>query len=260
METAKIILAPHDAFDDGLISKFRKKFGNKLKQALSKVLGLFDATAKVVYIDKAILAVRQTFVKLHETAHSILPWQRKLYAVVEDCEQTIQPELADEYEREANVFATEVLFQCDTFSKEAAQHTFGINTPLKLSKKYGASIYSSVRRYVRTNHRVCAVLVLNPPEFVLGNGFTATLRRIEVSDGFASKFGQISWPTQFTPDDSIGAMVPVGCRKFSKPRRIVITDANGCDHECIVEAFTQTYQVFILICHSGALNKKIVVF
>jgi Zn-dependent peptidase ImmA (M78 family) len=114
---------------------------------------VLDAVARLVYIDRTVLVVKQTFLKLHETAHAFMPWQRDLYRVVEDCEKTISPEMSEQFDREANVFASEVLFQLETFTEEAAGYDFGILVPVKLHSKYGASIYSAVRRYVYTSLR-----------------------------------------------------------------------------------------------------------
>ena len=174
-------------------------------------------------------------------------WQKDIYAIVEDCEKTLAPEIADQFDREANVFASEVLFQLDGFHQEAEEQDFGILTPVRLSKKYGGSIYASVRRYVAKNWRPCIVLVLNPPEFVDSEGFRASLRRAIPSPRFSDVFGDIEWPDYFTPDDEIGAMVPVRGRRMSGKREITLHDRNGDQQICIAEAFTQTHQVFILV-------------
>jgi hypothetical protein len=176
-----------------------------------------------------------------------MAWQRKLFLIVEDCEKTISPEIEDYFDREANVFTSEVLFQLDTFTKEAADYSFGLKVPLQLSKKYGASIYSTIRRYVSKNSRACVVLILDPPEFEDGYGFQASLRRVVASEKFIELFGTINWPNKFTPDDEIGAMIPIAKRRMSGPREVGIKNRNGELCECIGEAFTQSYQVFILI-------------
>ena len=46
-----------------------------------------------------------------------MPWQKDLYAVIEDSKNSLDPALADLFDREANVFASEVLFQLDGFQK-----------------------------------------------------------------------------------------------------------------------------------------------
>jgi hypothetical protein len=225
-----------------------------LKRALSKVLGLFHASEGLIFIDEALYAVKKRFIRLHESAHGFLPWQRPMYAVVEDCEKSLDAESADAFDREANVFASEVLFQLDTFSEMAASEAFGIMVPVRLAKKFDASIYSSIRQYVSKNHRPCAVLVLNKPEICAEVGFKATLRRFVQSTEFTKHFPGQKWPESFTPDDELGAMVPVSGRRASRPRRIELTDSNGVSHECVAEAFTQTHQVFILIHVKKALT------
>lgn len=262
LDIAKVVLAPEAEFSEGFLNKFKKKFGgisDLVKKAMSKVIGLFDATARIIYVDQTLHIAKKCFLKLHETGHSFLPWQAKLYSLVEDCNQTLDSDIADQFDREANVFAKEVLFQGDTFSKEAADYNFSIHTPINLSKKYGASIYSSIREYVRSHNRACTVLVLDMPELVEGKGFVSKLRRYESSSAFFKIFGQQQWPLSYSPDDSIGAIVPVGRQRSSKPRFITLIDLNGDEHECVAEAFTQTYQVFVLIASVSTLTSKSVI-
>ncbi len=246
-----------DVLNESFVEKIRKevgKIGTGLRKALSKVIGLFDARSRFVFIDRSLHAVKQTFIRLHETAHGFLSWQKDMYAVVEDSKLNLEPDVADLFDREANVFASEVLFQLDAFSEEANDREFSIFTPVRMSKKYGASIYSSVRQYVSKNPKSCTVIVLNPPVLEVGNGFKASLRRAIYSPSFLERFGELQLPEFFTPDDKIGAMVPVGNRKSSGKREIVLEDKDGVAHECIAEAFTQTYQVFILIVSVKALT------
>lgn len=247
MAAAKLEEVEEDVLSEGFIASMRKKAGKALKTALSKVIGLFDARAKLVFIDRSLHVVKQTFVRLHETGHGFMAWQKDLYAIVEDCEQSIDPEVADLFDREANNFASEVLFQLDSFTEEAEQKPFGIMVPVNLSRRYGGSIYAAVRRYVFRNHRACAVVVLNPPELIEGDGFRAHLRRSVASPRFIEIFGAIDWPPFFTPDDDIGKSVPTGKRRLSGKRTISLRDRNGDRHECVIEAFTQTHQVFVLI-------------
>lgn len=260
MDIAKVHEVKEDVLNEGFIQKLRREVPDALKRALKKVMGLFDARERLVFIDRSLHVVKQTFVRLHETAHAYLPWQRDLYVIVEDCEQTIEPDLADQFDREANVFASEILFQLDTFTEEAEGKDFGILVPVNLSRTYGASIYSAVRRYVTQNWRACCVVVLNPPELIPGDGFRATLRRSCASASFHEMFGHIQWPDVFTPDDKIGAMVPIGKnRRMSGKREIGLKDSNGTLHDCVAEAFTQKHQVFILIHAAKTLTKQSII-
>ncbi|QOV92121.1 ImmA/IrrE family metallo-endopeptidase [Humisphaera borealis] len=256
---AKHLVNAHEEIDEGFLAKARKKVGGALKRALSKVMGVLDVTARTMHLDKLVPIHKLPFLKLHELGHGVLPWQREMFKLTEDCELTIAPEVSELFERESNAFASEVLFQLDSFTDEAASDdVLGLKTPLRLSKRYGASVYSSIRRYVSTNARSCAVIVLEPPVACSGDGFVAKLRRVVVSNQFHFTFGDIRLAEEFTPDDEIGRIVPVGGRRMSRPRPLVLTDRNGSKHECVAEAFAHKYNVFILVCPKATLTKKIV--
>lgn len=258
MAVARVVEVEDDVLNESFVAKLRtttRSAGKLLRSALSKVLGLFHASEGLIFIDKSLHEVKKRFVRLHESGHGFLPWQRGMYAVVEDCEKSLDPDVADSFDREANVFASEVLFQLDTFIHDAETREFSIFTPVKMSKTYGASIYSTVRQYVSKNSRTCMVLVLNKPEVVVDVGFRTTLRRAIRSESFERMFGVLAWPDSFTPDDEIGAMIPYGHRRASGKRSLALTDLNGNSHECIAEAFTQSYQVFVLIHVGDKLGK-----
>lgn len=238
---------PEDLLNEDFIARMRQKAGDALKRAVRKVMGLFDARARLVFVDRSLYSLKQKFVRLHETAHGFIPWQRGLYAVVEECDQSLDPDVADQFDREANVFASEVLFQLNAFSEEAEGSEFGIRVPMNLSGKYGASIYASIRQYVSKNWRTCVVLVLEPPEFIAGDGFRAAFRRCVPSSRFLELFSHLQWKDYYTPDDEIGALIPLGKQRMTGKRSLVLSDCNGCRHECVAEAFTNTHQVFILI-------------
>lgn len=258
MQAARIIVAQENVLNESFLRKIRNqtlKAGKTLKRALSKVLGILDTAARIVYIDRAVSEVKQIFLKLHETGHGVLPWQKDIYCAIEDCKKTLAPEVSEAFDREANAFASEVLFQLNTFQEEAADYEFGIRVPLRLSKKYGASVYSTIRRYVSASHRGCVVLVLDPPEPVDGEGFACPLRRVVYSEPFEFVFGPVPWPDPITPDAEIGMLVPWGKRKMSGPLPLRLHDRNGVVHECIAEAFRHPYQVFILIHEAATLTR-----
>ncbi len=250
MTVAKVEEVKEDVLNSGFIAKLRsgvEKTGGALKRAVSKVMGLFHASAGLVFLDQTMMAVKKRFVRLHESGHGFMPWQRPMYALVEDCEHALDAEAAELFDREANVFAAEVLFQLDSFRDMAEGYPFSIWTPVKLAKKFDASIYACVRQYVSKNHRACAVVVLNMPEFIEGDGFRATLRRPIQSESFTTIFGAYDWKPVYTPDDDIGALIPINGYKSSGKRSLVLVDRNGDRHECIAESFSQTHQIFVLI-------------
>jgi len=211
------------------------------------------------------MQVKQNFVRLHELGHSQMPWQRDLYRVVEDSKLSLDPDLADQFDREANVFASEVLFQLGGFSRDAAEYDFELNTPISLSKKYGASIYSTIRRYVKHNTKTCSVVVLNMPQFKEGDGFSCGFRRVISSDGFKDTFGSLNWGEAVTSDHILGNVIPfLGnvipfSNRDGRQEKISLSDMNGDIHECIAESFTNTYQIFILIHSIATLSKSSII-
>jgi hypothetical protein len=104
MAAANIEEVHEDALNESLIATIRQKAESALKRALGKVLGVFHSAARLIYVDRTLLLVKQTFIRLHETGHGSLPWQRDACAVVEECDQSLDPEVAELFDREANAF------------------------------------------------------------------------------------------------------------------------------------------------------------
>ncbi len=250
MAVARIVEIKEDVLNPSFVERLRKHaadLGHTVKRAVSKVLGLFHASEGLVFLNQSLMAVKKRFVGFHECAHGFLRWQRPMYAVVEDCEKSLDAETADLFDREANVFASEVLFQLDTFHNAAEARPFEIWTPVKLAKEYGASNYAAIRQYVCKSPKACAVIVLNMPVISAPTGFRADLRRAIQSTRFTDLFGNYPWPDTYTPDDKFGALVPLGLRRASGKKSLGLKDTNGDLHECIAESFTTKHQVFILI-------------
>lgn len=258
MEAAKVRVEQENILDEEFLSAIRWKAGAALKMAVSKVVGLFDAKERLVFVDRSVHSAKQSFIKLHETGHAVLPWQQNLYEVIEDSKHELDPDTVELFDQEANVFASEILFQNDGFIREAVDHPFNIKVPIDLSQKYGASIYASVRQYVEKNPDDCILLVLNQPEQIGENGLRVSVRRTVLSPSFQEKFGGFRWPKYFTSDDEIGSMLPIDNQHISQSHQISLVDRNGARHECFAETFTNTYQNFILIHPVHTLTKATV--
>ncbi len=261
LAAANLKVAPASAFDPRRLIEYlldkAERTASVLKSAISKVFGVYDADESLIHIDHTVHESKQNFLKLHEAGHHELPAHRKIFRIFQDCEKTLSPDVADMFEREANNFARFVLFQGDRFRDMAADHPFEIKTPMKLAKKFGASVYASCREFARSNHRACAVFILEPIEFCADTGARAEVRRIEVSPLFARQFGRPS-DTAITLDHSLGRALPFG-RRMTSPTTISLTDRNGEAHECIAEAFDTTFNILILVYPVRALTASVLV-
>ena len=256
LEAANLRVAPASAFDPRRIMEYlvgkAESAAATLKSAISKVFGIYDADEGLIHIDHGVRESKQNFLKLHEAGHHELPTHRKLFRIFQDCEKTLEPDIADLFEREANNFARFVLFQGNGYRDMAADYKLEIKTPMKLAGKFGGSIYASCREYARTHHRACVVYILEPIKYCDKTGARANVRRIEASLSFELQFGR---PTEqvITLNHSLGRVLPVG-RRMTRPTTISITDRNGQAHECIAEAFDTTFNVLILVYPIKALS------
>ncbi|ODA68962.1 hypothetical protein A7A08_00796 [Methyloligella halotolerans] len=258
LAAADVQVSSSSAFDAAAIVAYLKgkaaHAGEQIKSAISKVFGLYDAGENLIHIDETVVESKQTFLKLHETAHHDMPTHRKVFRFFQDCEKTLSPEIVDQFEREANNFARFALFKGDLYAEYAADCAFEIKTPMKLAKKFGSSVYASVREFARTNHKACVVYVLQPLEYVQGDGAQASVRRIEPSHAFKAQFGQPT-DTVITPDHYLWPVIPVG-RKMTPPVSLSLIDKNGDAHECLAEAFDTTYNILILLYPVKALTSS----
>lgn len=261
LAAANVKVASHSIFDAANILAYIKgkaeTAATHIKSAISKIWGMYDAGENLIHIDATVVESRQTFLKLHETGHHDIPTHKKLFRFFQDCEQTLAPDIADQFEREANNFARFALFKGDGYMNHAADCAFELKTPMKLAKKFGASLYASVREFARTNARACVVYVLEPVEFVPGDGFRAQIRRVETSSKYREQFG-IPTGGFVTPDHPLGSIVPIG-RKMTRPRTLAVKDRNGTSHECVAEAFDTTYNVLILLYPVQAMTSTTII-
>jgi hypothetical protein len=246
---AKLSVERDASLDTGFLRKLYGAAKRTIKRALEKVLGLFDSRDSMIYLDLTLQRVKQRFVSLHETGHGYLPWQRDTYSFMEDGETSLDPEIQQQFEREASTFASEVLFQGTRFQEEASSLPFELKTPMQLGRKFGASNYAAFRRFVAHNNRVCALLVFEQPIYELGRGYAFHLRRAIVSSSFHAKFGEVRWAdVLYSQDDALAARLPVRAfhRIFTR-RCQIASPISGCSESFYLEAFDSTYQIFALL-------------
>jgi hypothetical protein len=217
---------------------------NRLKKALGKVMGLLDRRDRTVHIDKDLHPKKVIFLSLHEVGHDFLPWQRKTFDVMEDSDSELDHETHDRFEREANCFSSDVLFQLDKFTADAADAAFGIGAPLKLAPRYGASFYATARRYVVSSDRACALFVFDRPREGEA-GRCLTLRRAAASKSYLARFGPPIAPAVCRPGSYFFDHRPT--RKFTPPTPFTLRDLNRESVPGIAEAFDSTYEVFFLV-------------
>ena len=249
LSAARLKVAPYSVFDPRSIAAYAaikgKQAAQTIKKAVGKIFGVLDASEEIIHIDDSVHETRQKFLKFHETGHFELPHQRKLFRFFEDSDEELDPSVSDLFEREANNFARYVLFNGDTFSVRAHDHELCFGSAKKLQRQFKASLYASLREYVRTNRRACIALCLELPEFA-GSGMMCRLRRIEASPSFELQFGK-AIPASLTPNHQFGRVVPFFGRA-TRPTRFVVKDLNGEERTLIGEGLNTTFNVLVFAC------------
>lgn len=226
---------------------YASKVTDSLLRALAKVRGVFDRKEKTIYLDLTQNDPKKNFVKLHEVGHGVIPWQNETSTFLDD-DHTLSLDYREQFEAEANLFASATLFQLDRFEDEMAKLQFGLKSGMALAKMFGGSNHASLRRYVECSKNRCALLVLKD---LTGIGKTAKccIRNYFASSRFIKEFGEISWPAEFTSEWSFVQDYTYGRRmKISGELPISIGDDNLNFH---YDFFDNTYNAFVLIYPKG---------
>ena len=134
------------------------KATDALRSAISKVKGMFDRREKTIYLDLSQKIPRRNFVQLHEVAHGVLTWQTEIHDLMDDDNHSLSSDVTEEFEAEANYFASVTLFQHDRFNDQMRKYDLSIESSMQLAKYFGASVHAALRRYVESSKNRCALI------------------------------------------------------------------------------------------------------
>lgn len=230
-------------------SNYIPKKIDAFNRMLKKVLGAFDREEKVIYIDPLLPAVKQNFIKLHETGHGVIPWQTEIK--YEDNDYTLSPAVKEIFESEANYFASAGLFQLKRFEDEMNKLPLEIGSPMALAKMFGGSNHAAIRRYAEVSKKRCCLLVL---EDKIGSKNSLDLRNSFQSTSFTKEFGELTWPTVFNSDFPF-ILDYTRKRQFHRDGTIQLL-IHGEFIEFSYHYFNNRYNVFVLIIPLGEKNKS----
>ncbi|WP_108425043.1 ImmA/IrrE family metallo-endopeptidase [Flagellimonas amoyensis] len=243
--------------DKTFFESLKEKTGEGIKilqEGLLNIRGLFDRSESTIYISQTRHLGRKNFVKLHETGHGVLPWQSAVIGAFDNA-TTLNPDFEDQFEEEANYFASITLFQHNRFDREMRKFDFGLPGIVALAKKFGASVHASFRNYIFKTSKRCALLVLDP---IQNRNFykpICSTRNLFYSKSFFLEFGKIDFPEQFgyTWD-----FIPRYLSKspFITDGEITLTLKSGEIMEANYHLFKNGYNAFVLIFPKGEKMKK----
>ena len=226
---------------------YASKATDSLIRALSKVRGIFDRSEKTIYLDLSQNDQKKNFVKLHEVGHGVLPWQNQTSSFLDD-DNTLSLDYREQFEAEANLFASAILFQLDRFDDEMSKLEFGLKSAMAIAKIFGGSNHAAFRRYVERSKNRCALLVL---ENIAARGELAScgVRNYFESERFFRQFGAITWPEQLGFDWPFVQDYYFGRRM--KIQGEVSLDASSGSTDFQYDFFNTSYNAFVLIYPKG---------
>jgi Zn-dependent peptidase ImmA (M78 family) len=224
-----------------------------LFKAVSKIRGVFDRSNKTIYLDQELPNSKKNFVKLHEVGHGVIPWQMKSYEVIEDDDDSISHHTIEEFEKEANYFASITLFQHDRFSDQLNKLNLGIDSAMHLSELFGASIHATLRRFVECSSKRCALIVLKGKRQA-GSIPKGLKRDIFLSKSFLKTFGSIDFPDEFNLSwDFIKHYL--NNRRGIIDGELVLSTKNGFT-DFRYHFFNNTYNSFVLLFPKGEKQRS----
>jgi len=158
MEVSRLVAAGEIYLEPELKRNLRARFGDLVDRVLDSLLGAIRFDSREVYLQPGMYLPKRRFVEAHEIGHDLLPWQKNVYAYLDD-KSRLRSDCHDLYERQANQAAIELLAQGDQLSKEADDSPITIAGISQLASRFGISFQAAARYVVEESHQQVALAV-----------------------------------------------------------------------------------------------------
>lgn len=231
---------------------FLSKVSSSFLSAWNKVRGFLDRKEKVIYLDLNQIESRQNFVKLHEVGHQVLPWQSQIIQYM-DTDESLSPHVAEEFEAEANYFASLTLFQHDRFNSELGKLDLSLKSGMALAKIFGGSIHASLRRMVQESKKRCGLLVIERRSGIAKNKPSYAKRNLFLSDSFHECFGHLVLPDMFGFEWAF-VQDCIFKKRYKDNGEMCLLTTQG-DVEFTYHFFDNSYNAFVFFFPKGEVQK-----
>ncbi|KAF0146056.1 MAG: hypothetical protein FD156_424 [Nitrospirae bacterium] len=181
---------------ESFFARLTKSAQETFKYAIQKVRGIADLRDRINYIPQNGNPCRNLFPKAHEFGHQIIPWHNINTTYLDD-DYTLSPDVETDFDREANFFASEVIFQGKSFRVHALDYVASLHAVFRLSEMYGASKQATIWRYIEEQDEAIAVAQYYPIDSTdeHGNHFLRHWKTIP-SKKFIKKYEDIELPSR----------------------------------------------------------------
>lgn len=188
---------------------------------------------------------RRVFTLGHEIGHSAIP-AHKLLAYGET-KATLSPAVRLRMEREANQFAAELAFQGDALAVAASDLPIEFDSVTALSRMFGPSIHSTMRRLVETHSSSLLGMVLEPSPVITPEGLVYRRREAVVSRAWEAQHGPGHiWPKTLPPEES-AQIKSLSSGMFSTGDTSIEIEQGKQKFEVQCHVLDTTYNILVLL-------------
>lgn len=134
---------------------------NLAPQDHQKIQAMLNANTRSVLFKRGLPQQKKQWGSLHEVGHEFLPWQRELLYC---CPLLLlPPNVQEQFEGEADLFAAESFFFGDKFHKQAFSGDLSLTTAIELATDvYQTSLHATFAHYVEESPQPHCLLVWKP--------------------------------------------------------------------------------------------------
>jgi len=193
VEASRLSEAGESLFSDSALARAPQYLRVAFQAFQHKVRAVLDRRERRIHVDPDLgTEGKRNFVRLHEVAHHVAPWQADLVQV--DGDRELSAEANSIFEREANVGAAQLLFQVGLLGKIAAEYPGGIRTVINVADTFQASVRATAREYARTHRRPVMTIVLDLSPLSV-DPLRVQRRELTCSAAWTGMFGPTRLPT-----------------------------------------------------------------
>lgn len=181
------------AVNDGLLKRFSSGAIDILQNALNKVRGMADVRERAIYIPQGDSDPRRRFVRGHEIAHNLIPWQKIRHGHL-DMALSLTADARFEFDREANFMSGELNFQGPRFVHRARSYAANLEAIDVLACRHETSFQATLWRYAEVQDEKILVAMYYP-----NWRSELNLWKYVPSPAFEKRFPDINLPTLVDP-------------------------------------------------------------
>lgn len=244
--------------DPSLLQRLRHKVqihGRRLAQLATKITlnAVWLSDDRRILVDRSLPKPKRRWASYHEVTHSLLPWHRDFF--LGDTAQTLDPYYQEALEEEANHGASGLMFCGERFTRDALDLAPEWESVSVLTKRYDASLATTLRRFVEHGHDVAmAMAVITPRWQPMPEEQGSPCRHFVESPRFLREFGQVDTGpivAHIRENVAMRRGGPVGEFEVS------IRDKNGDGSSFLVECFYNRYDVLALLARQEKRSQRI---